>query len=256
MVRQAARSADWRRAPVPPRSADRRLHGRRHGPRRGRAAGVSEVGERRAGGRSGSRRTRAMAGGSRRGSSLHAPHAPAKPGILHGRHAVVRAGHRRERRHLHLDQRGHAADLAGAGAASARTDYASPGRAPRPGVVSAFRAVPRQRQVDLGRVRAGLGQPGRRRRRTGGVRRRGARQRRLLHRPWNRARRGPVAGQPRTCSRRPRRQPSSAPLLAAAIRRQPVSARQDRHDSRSGLHDRGGDARRRSRASGLVNRRT
>ncbi len=133
--------------------------------------------------------------------------------------------------------------LASAGAASARADHASPGRARRAGVVSALRAVPRQRQIDLGRVRAGLGQPGRRHRRTGGVRHRGARQRRLLHRPWNRAGRGPVAGHRGHAVGVHARSRHQHPVLAAPIRRQSISARQDRHDSRSGLHDRGGDAR-------------
>ena len=110
-----------------------------------------------------------------------------------------------------LDQRGDAADPAGARAASARADHASPRRARRAGVVSALRAVPRQRQIDLGRVRAGLGQPGRRHRRTGGVRHRGARQRRLLHRPRTRAGRGPVAGHRGHAARGPRLERSSAP---------------------------------------------
>ena len=79
-------------------------------------------------------------------------------------------------------------------------------------------------------------------RRTGGVRHRGARQRRLLHRPWNRAGRGPVAGHRGHAVGVHAWSRHQHPVLAAPIRRQPISARQDRHDSRSGLHDRGRDA--------------
>ena len=99
----------------------------------------------------------------RKRPGLRVADASPQPWILLHRRPVACFRHRRQRCDLQPGQLRDAAGPPGSRAGPPRPDYASPERAPRPGVVRAVREYSRQRQVDLRRLCATVRHADRRR---------------------------------------------------------------------------------------------